>query len=84
MGGEVNPFLAYSVFAPLCCWFGVATRGQGTTAVNAVSTPCSWRASHNTCDATALPIGWPGGMDTASMSRCYWRMAQLGAIIMEP
>ncbi len=53
-------------------------------AVNAVTTACLWRASHNACDAAALPTGWPGGMDTASMSRCYWRMARLGAIIMEP
>jgi hypothetical protein len=46
--------------------------------------PTPLASHHNDYDAAALPTGWPGGMDTAAMSRCYWRMAQLGAIIMEP
>ena len=61
MGGEVNPLLAYSVFAPLCRWFGV-TSGEGKVAVSAVTAACLSRASHNACDTAwhppAGPVEW--------------------------
>ena len=84
MGGEVNPFLAYSVFAPAALLVRSRNESGGKGGRERGHYPMPRRASHNACDTALLPTGWPCGMDTAAMSRCYWRMARLDAIIMEP
>ena len=69
---------------PLRCFVRSRNESGGKGGSERGHYPTPLASHHNDYDAAALPTGWPGGMDTASMSRCYWRMAQLGAIIMEP